>query len=252
MNRFTLRRKASGDGLFTRLSWSVGAEYNEGMVRVRVLPVAAAALFAVAVAACGDSVEEHGAEGAWPAFFEPEELVEAADAVVVATMLDEAIETVEIDEGDAGVTSVTEILRTFQVEEVLAGVLETGDVFTTFSTASWAHYPGDDEPTRELVYQVLRLEPGDSLVLFLSIVVLPEDYPDEWGTIAWAAPGEPHTARIGAAGELQWETTGRYDDAREARDIDEGAGGAAPEFDITLDELRLLAMGADGEEPEGS
>lgn len=191
----------------------------------------------------------------WPAFFDPIDLVRASDAIVVAILHEEEVETIEAPEAEDGTTSeVTEILRSFQVEESLAGGLSVGDYFTTFSTASVVHQPPGDEPPTELAYQVLRLEPGDRVLLFMSIVVLPEFYPDEWGGLSWAAPGEPYLARIPDGDALEWETTGRYEDARDAQDIESGDNGATPEFDISLDDLRTIITGIfDGSDdaPEG-
>ena len=206
---------------------------------------------ALTVAACGGHGEnDHtgtpvvpgengGSGGEWPAFFDLDELVEATDAIVLATLEEEDIETVGFPLDDGGAyDSVTEVLRTFHVDEPLAGSLTEGDYFTRISTASVAHHPADDATPSERVFQVLDLEEGGQFILFLSVVPIPEGYPEEWGNLAWASPGEPHTARLHDDESLSWLTTGRYDDAREARDLAPGAGGAGSAFDTDLDGLR--------------
>lgn len=203
-----------------------------------------ALLLVATFVACGNDDDPNGddVENAtdWPAVFELPELVAASDAIVIATLREENVETIEfpVEEGEEARDSVTEILRSYQVEESLAGDLMPGDFFTTFSTANVAHDPGDGSAPSEIVYQVLRLEPGETVVLFLTVVGLPDHYPEEWGSLAWAAPVEPHTARVGDDGALQWETTGRYDAAREAQDVGAGDQGASPALDVTLDDLR--------------
>jgi hypothetical protein len=201
---------------------------------------------AVILGACGGDNDEPESPG-WPAFFTPNELVAASDAIVVATLLEETVENIEVpatgDEG--GIDVVTEIIRTFRVDDAVGGGLFPGDLIHTFSTASVAHEPADGGNPSEVVFQVLQFESGDTLLLFLSLVVLPDYYPETWGTVAWAAPGEPSAARVSPSGELQWETTGRYDQVREDRKLPAGRGGAGEAFDISLDDLRELAAPPD-------
>jgi hypothetical protein len=141
-------------------------------------------------------------------------------------------------------STVIEIVRSFVVEESLKGDLMPGDIFNVFNTASIAT-ESSDGPT-EAVFQVLQIESEQSYLLFLTLVDVPDYYPAEFGDFAWAAPGEPHTARVLDDGTLQWETTGRYDQAREARDIPPGEQGAGPGFDVTIQAVAALAAQGGG------
>lgn len=216
---------------------------------------ASLSLFALLLAGCGDSDDSGADLSQWPAFFSLPELLEASDVVVVAQLVAE--QTVEVDappeEGaepqDRHV--ITEILRTYALVDSLKGDLQPDDLINVVSTANVARYPEDGSEPSEVVYQVLKAEEEETYVLFLALAEVPEYYPDEFGNYVWAAPAEPHTARVGEGGLLQWETTGRYDAVREDRDIEAGEQGAGPAFDVTVEVIRTLAQGLPGETPTG-
>src|SRR5690606_11356562 len=96
-----------------------------------------------------------------------------------------------------------------------------------------ARYPDDGSEPSEVVYQVLKADEEETYVLFLTLAEVPEYYPEPFGRYVWAAPAEPHTARVGEGGILLWETTGRYDAVREDDGIEAGEQGAGPGFDVT-------------------
>lgn len=170
------------------------------------------------------------------------ELVESSDIVVVAQLGEEQTYTIDAPPAaDGSRASIVEIVRTYVVAESLKGDLLPGDLFNVFNTASVAVNYTDGRNPSESVYQVLNAQKDQSYLLFLNLVEVPSYYPAELGSYAWAAPGEPHTARVMDDGTLLWETTGRYDDAREKRDIPVGAQGAGPAFDVTIDVVAALA-----------
>ncbi|MDZ7727452.1 MAG: hypothetical protein U5Q44_04235 [Dehalococcoidia bacterium] len=176
----------------------------------------------VTVGANGSGNGEQAQGGAdWPAFFDLPSLVEASDVIVVAQLGREETETIEVpaEEGGEGETTVTEIVRTFVIEETIKGDLQRNDLINVFNTANVA-VEGGDGSVQETAFQVLRMEEDQSYLLFLTLVEVPDYYPEDLGEFGWAAPGEPHTARVSEAGQLQWETTGRYDDAMEERGIE--------------------------------
>ncbi len=217
---------------------------------------ASLAVFALALAGCGDSDDDGGADlSQWPAYFSLPELLEASDVVVVAELVAE--QTMEVDvEAEEGSDPqdrhvITEILRTYVLRDSLKGDLEPGDVINVVSTANVARYPDDDSEPSEVVYQVLKADEEETYVLFLTLAEVPEYYPEEFGRFVWAAPAEPHTARVGEGGLLQWETTGRYDAVRADRGIMPGEQGAGPGFDVTTEVIRTLAEGLPGDSPEG-
>jgi hypothetical protein len=228
------------------------------MLRTRFAALfASLSLFALLVAGCGDSDDDGDADlSQWPAFFSLPELLEASDVVVVAELVaEQTIEvTVEPEEGtdpqDRHV--ITEILRTYVLVDSLKGDLAPEDVINVVSTANIARYPEDGSEPSEVVYQVLKAEEDTPYVLFLTLAEVPEDYPETFGRYVWAAPAEPHTARVGEGGVLQWETTGRYDAVREDRGIEAGEQGAGPGFDVTIEVVRTLAQGLPEETPEGN
>lgn len=209
---------------------------------VRALFAIPIIFLAAAFAACGgDDAAPSGASD-WPAFFAMADLVESSDIVVVAQLGEEQTYTIDAPPAaDGSRASIVEIVRTYVVAESLKGDLLPGDLFNVFNTASVAvNYTGGRNPS-ESVYQVLNAEEDQAYLLFLNLVEVPPYYPEELGSFAWAAPGEPHTARVLDDGTLLWETTGRYDDAREERDIPIGAQGAGPAFDVTIDVVAALA-----------
>lgn len=208
---------------------------------VRVFTVSTLLFLAAAMIACGDGDDAPPA-GDWPSFFTLADLVASSDIIIVAQLGDEQTRTIEAPPAtDGSQASIIEIVRTFVVEESLKGDLIPGDLLNTFSTASVATtYTSGRDPS-ESVYQVLKVDQDQSYLLFLSLVEVPDFYPDDLGAHGWAAPGEPHTARVMDDGALVWETTGRYDDARDARGIPPGEQGAGPAFDITIDVVAALA-----------
>lgn len=212
------------------------------------LATAVIAALAITVAACGSGGDDDGmatprndAAGDWPAFFDVLSLVQASDVVVIAEMTDETTETVVAPEDGSTTTTITEIVREFEVLETLKSDLQPGDHVFVFNTANVA-VKDEDGSTRETVYQVLRLEQGTAYLLFLTLVEVPDYYPDEYGASALAAPAEPHTAVVEEDGTLRWQTTGRYDQSLALEGLETGEQGAAPAFDVTLDALRALTI----------
>jgi hypothetical protein len=226
------------------------------MLRTRTnLLLASFAVFALALAGCGDSKNDGAADlSQWPAFFSLPELLEASDVVVVAQLVAERTIEVEVEaEEDAENRDrhvITEILRTYVLEDSLKGDLEPGDIINVVSTANIARYPEDDSEPSEVVYQVLKAAEEETYVLFLTLAEVPEYYPEEFGRFVWAAPAEPHTARVAGGGLLQWETTGRYDAVRADRGIMPGEQGAGPGFDVTTEVIRTLVQGLPEDEDE--
>lgn len=226
------------------------------MLRTRFATLfASLSLFALLLAGCGDSDDSgDNVASQWPSYFSMPDLLEASDVVVVADLVFE--QTIEVtvtaeDRAEVGDRHVvTEILRTYALVDSLKGDLQPGDLINVVNTANVARYPEGSDPS-EVVYQVLKAEEGETYVLFLTLRDVPEYYPEEFGRFVWAAPAEPHTARVGEGGLLLWETTGRYDAVREDRDIEAGEQGAGPAFDVTVEVIRTLAQGLPGETPGG-
>lgn len=250
MKGFTLRRKVPGGSVSTCVTLSRWHRYKRRMPGVRIrLIFASLALFGLALSGCGDS--KGGNDGPdlspWPAYFSLPELLDASDVVVVAQLIAEQTIEVEVapeeDSESRDRHVITEILRTYVLEDSLKGDLEPGDIINVVSTANIARYPEDGSDASEVVYQVLKASEEETYVLFLTLAEVPEYYPDEFGRYVWAAPAEPHTARVGDGGLLQWETTGRYDAVRADRGIMPGEQGAGPAFDVTTEVIRTLAEG---------
>lgn len=202
-------------------------------------------LVVAAIYACGDNDDTTSAAEDWPSFFSLADLVDSSDIVVVAQLGSEKTHTIAGPEAsDGSRSSIVEVVRTFVIEESLKGDLAPGDLFNVFNTASVATTYTDGRNPSESVYQVLDIAEDQSYLLFLTLVEVPDYYPDELGAFGWAAPGEPHTARVMDNGTLLWETTGRYDQVRDARGIPLTAQGAGPAFDVTIDVVAALAASA--------
>lgn len=142
-------------------------------------------------------------------FDDPEGMVAAAEVVVVA-VAGGSQEVTVLRDGPEGTAEVTERAWRFEIEEVVRGTV-AGSLVVTGA-------PGG-------------VRRGERYVLALV-----KDEREVTGE-AYRLVGLPSVARVEDGGRLTWLVTDLYRRDLRARELDAGRSGAAPAFDLRLDEL---------------
>lgn len=175
-----------------------------------------------------------GSESDWAYYIDLDSMIRDSDQIVVARLVDETPERVEIP------SLVTEhpgvfrqdIIRSYEIVETLRGEPGSGEVIRVWNTPSVFWPATGNTPARTDEWGDVTLERGQTYLLFLFLA-------DREGEAIWGHIGTPSIAHVSGE-ELRFLAPQRYFDKLAQRGIAPALADSAAPFDVTLSELRSV------------